>query len=81
MATKATKTVKEPVGHQRTGKRKSSVARVLLRPRKGTEGKIRVNDRSFEDYFPRPTSRRLIMQPLELTQTAGQYDIQVNVHG
>ena len=65
----------------RVGKRKSSVARVYLRPRTGDAGKIRVNNRSFEEYFPRPTSRMLIMQPLELTNTVGQYDIYVNVFG
>lgn len=65
----------------RTGKRKSSIARVYLRPRASEVGQIRVNDRSFEDYFPRPTARMLIMQPLELTSTVGQYDVYVNVMG
>ena len=78
---KAAKTTIETPMHQHSGKRKSSVARILVRPRKGTEGTIRINNRSFEDYFPRPTSRMLIMQPLELTQTVGQYDITVKVHG
>ncbi len=63
------------------GKRKNAVARVYLRPRSGENGVIRVNDRSFEDYFPRPTARMLIMQPLELTQTVGRFDISVNVAG
>lgn len=66
--------------HQ-VGKRKSSVARVYVRPRAGENGVIRVNDRSFEDYFPRPTARMMIMQPLELTSTVGRYDIYVNVKG
>ena len=66
--------------HQ-VGKRKNAIARVYIRPRAGDEGVIRVNGRSFEDYFPRPTSRMLIMQPLELTSTAGRYDIAVNVRG
>lgn len=65
----------------RVGKRKNAIARVYLRPRAGDEGVIRVNDRSFEDYFPRPTSRMLIMQPLELTAMVGRFDILVNVHG
>jgi len=65
----------------RIGKRKSSVARVYLRPRKGSSGQIFVNGRTFEDYFPRPTSRLLIMQPLELTSCVGEYDIFVNVKG
>ena len=64
-----------------TGKRKSAVARVYLKPRAGETGVIRVNKRSFENYFPRPTSRRLIMQPLELVQVDGQYDIMVSVFG
>src|SRR5262249_35463969 len=63
------------------GKRKNAVARVYLRPRAGETGVIRVNDRSFEDYFPRPTARMLIMQPLELTQTVGRFDIVVTCHG
>lgn len=66
---------------QAVGKRKTSVARVYVRPRVGETGVIRVNGRSFEDFFPRPTARMLIMQPLELTGTAGQYDILVNVYG
>src|SRR4051812_23366912 len=63
------------------GKRKNGVARVYLRPRAGDTGVIRVNDRSFEDYFPRPTSRLIIMQVLELTATVGRFDIYVNVAG
>lgn len=65
----------------RVGKRKNAIARVYLRPRTGETGAIRVNGRSFEDYFPRPTSRMIIMQPLELTQTVGRFDIVVNVMG
>jgi small subunit ribosomal protein S9 len=63
------------------GKRKNAIARVYLRQRAGETGVIRINDRSFEDYFPRPTARMLIMQPLELTQTVGRFDIKINVHG
>lgn len=70
----------EKQSHQ-VGKRKTSVARVYLRPRAAAQGVIRVNGRSFEDYFPRATSRMLIMQPLELTQTVGQFDIVINVCG
>ena len=66
---------------QTVGRRKSSVARVYIRERSGEAGQIRVNGRSFEDYFPRPTARMLIMQPLELTKTEGQYDIYINVFG
>jgi small subunit ribosomal protein S9 len=65
----------------RVGKRKSAIARVYLRSRASETGMIRVNGRSFEDYFPRPSSRLIIMQPLELTQTVGRFDIHVNVMG
>jgi small subunit ribosomal protein S9 len=65
----------------RVGKRKNAIARVYLRPRASENGSIRINDRSFEDYFPRPTSRMLIMQPLELTSTVGRFDILINVRG
>ena len=63
------------------GKRKNAIARVYLRPRAGETGVIRVNDRSFEDYFPRGASRLIILQVLELTQTVGRFDIKVNVRG
>jgi len=61
-----------------TGRRKTAVARVLLMP---GEGKIVVNGRAWEQYFPRPTSRMIILQPFELTQTLGRYDVVANVHG
>ena len=63
------------------GKRKNAIARVYLRARAGETGVIRINDRSFEEYFPRPTARMLIMQPLELTETVGRFDIKINVKG
>lgn len=65
----------------KVGKRKNAIARVYLRPRAGDTGSIRINDRSFEDYFPRPTARMLIMQPLQLTDTVGRFDIKINVMG
>jgi small subunit ribosomal protein S9 len=61
-----------------TGRRKTSVARVWIRP--GT-GRVVVNRRSFEDYFPRETLRMIIAQPLHVTNTSGQFDILVNVSG
>jgi small subunit ribosomal protein S9 len=61
-----------------TGKRKTTIARVWLRP---GQGKIEVNKRAFDDYFPRETLRMTIMQPLELTNTVGQFDVYVNVKG
>ena len=61
-----------------TGRRKTSVARVWLRPGPGA---IRVNRRNFEDYFPRETLRMIICQPLTLTNTLGQFDATINVGG
>jgi small subunit ribosomal protein S9 len=61
-----------------TGRRKTSVARVWLRPGQGT---ITVNRRAFEAYFPRETLRMMICQPLQLTNTLGQFDVWVNVGG
>jgi small subunit ribosomal protein S9 len=61
-----------------TGKRKSAVARVQLL---SGSGQITVNSRQLDDYFGRPTSRMIIQQPFEVTGTAGQYDVSVNVRG
>jgi small subunit ribosomal protein S9 len=61
-----------------TGRRKTSVARVWLRPGVGS---IVVNRRPFEDYFPRETLRMMICQPLQLTSTLGQFDALINVGG
>ncbi len=61
-----------------TGRRKDAVARVRMKP---GNGKIEVNSRPVEQYFGRKTSLMVIRQPLELTQTTGQFDIFVNVCG
>jgi small subunit ribosomal protein S9 len=61
-----------------TGRRKTSVARVFLRP---GQGRIVVNRRPFDDYFPRETLRLIVTQPLELTGTTSQLDVLVNVGG
>ena len=61
-----------------TGRRKSSTARVFLR--KGT-GNIVINDRAIDEFFGRETSRMIVRQPLELTQTAEQFDVKVTVEG
>ena len=61
-----------------TGKRKTAVARVRLL---SGAGKVVVNERSLEDYFGRPTSRMIVHQPLELTNTTGQFDVIANVCG
>jgi small subunit ribosomal protein S9 len=65
----------------RVGKRKTAIARVYLRPKKGEQAQIVVNGRTFENYFPRATSRMLIMQPFELTQTLDMFDCVINVCG
>ena len=61
-----------------TGRRKTSIARVWLKP---GVGNILVNRRPFEEYFPRETLRMVICQPLQLTSTLGQFDALVNVGG
>jgi small subunit ribosomal protein S9 len=61
-----------------TGRRKTSTARVYLRP--GT-GEFRVNRKTFEEYFPNQALRMIIRQPLTLTDTANKFDIVVNVAG
>ncbi len=61
-----------------TGRRKTSVARVFLRPGKG---RITINHRTLEEYFGRETARMIVMQPFDLTQTGGSLDIDVNVTG
>jgi small subunit ribosomal protein S9 len=61
-----------------TGKRKSSIARVWLKP---GAGNIVINNKSLDDYFGRETSKMVVKQPLELTETVGKYDINVTVRG
>ena len=61
-----------------TGRRKESVARVRLLLGPGT---ILVNDRSYEEYFPRETLRLAIRSPLLLTHQLGKYNVVVNVEG
>ena len=61
-----------------TGRRKSSVARVYLRPGKGN---ISVNKQSIEEYFDRATLRMVLRQPLELVNLTENFDIIVNVCG
>ncbi len=61
-----------------TGRRKSSVARVFMK--RGT-GKIVINGRAIDQYFHRETGRMIARQPLEVTNNASAFDIQVNVDG
>ena len=61
-----------------TGRRKSSSARVFLRPGKGD---IKINQRTLEDYFPRETAGMIIRQPLEAVEMLNKFDIYVTVVG
>ena len=61
-----------------TGRRKDSVARVRLVP---GNGKITVNGKDVDQYIPFPNLVKDLKQPLTLTETDGQYDVQVNVNG
>ncbi len=61
-----------------TGRRKSSTARVFLRPGKGD---IIINNHSIDRYFGRPTARMLVRQPLELVELTDKFDIMVTVKG
>lgn len=70
--------IQQPDQWHAVGRRKAAVARIYLRP--GT-GKITVNGRAFEDYFPRPSSRMQILQPYEVTETVDQFDMLINVRG
>jgi len=61
-----------------TGRRKSSVARVILAS--GT-GEININNKSLDEYFGRETTRMIVRQPLELLDILSKFDVRVNVHG
>lgn len=61
-----------------TGRRKTSTARVYLR---AGAGEVKINRKSFEQYFPNETLRMIIRQPLQLTETTTKFDILVNVTG
>ena len=61
-----------------TGKRKTSVARVILRP---GDGATWFNGRTLEEYFPRDLHRRMVLAPLKVAGVEGTYDLRVRVHG
>ncbi len=61
-----------------TGRRKSSVARVIL---SNGKGEFIINGRTFEDYIPSAATRLDVLQPLALTESEGKYDVTVNVSG
>lgn len=61
-----------------TGRRKTAIARVWVRP---GEGKFMINERTDEHYFSRPTARMVMRQPFEEVSLLGQYDVVVTVKG
>jgi small subunit ribosomal protein S9 len=61
-----------------TGRRKTSVARVFLRPGKGD---IKVNNRAFENYFPTESARAMVRQPLAATETVDKFDLLILADG
>ena len=61
-----------------TGRRKTSTARVYLRP---GAGEVVVNRKPFDTYFPNETLRMIIRQPLQLTETTAKFDLLINVSG
>ncbi len=66
------------VDYYGTGRRKSSTARVHLRP---GSGKIQDNDRTIDEYFPNEELKMIIKQPLSLTETVEHFDINIHVDG
>ena len=68
----------QPAQYQGTGKRKTSVARVILRP---GDGATWFNGRTLEEYFPRDAHRRMVVAPLRVAGVEGTYDLRVRVHG
>ena len=68
----------EQAQYQGTGKRKTSVARVILRPGDGTTW---INGRTLEEYFPRATAQRNIREPLETVGYEARMDVVASLHG
>src|SRR3972149_6625668 len=66
------------IAYKATGRRKTSVARVSM---VSGQGRIDVNKKPLDSYFPRPTLRMMIRQPLELSGMAGKYDISAIITG
>lgn len=63
---------------QTVGRRKTSTARVLLRPGSGS---MSINGRELAEYFPRPTLQTRVTEPLTVSEMEGQYDVMVRVRG
>ena len=68
----------EKVQHIATGRRKNSIARVRIM---SGDGKIQINKRPFEDYFPRESNRLIIMQPIETASMVSKIDVFANCNG
>jgi small subunit ribosomal protein S9 len=66
------------VQHLGTGRRKRSVARVILRP---GEGAIKINGRTFENYFPTESARAMVRQPLAAAEMIDKFDIVILTDG
>ncbi|MEI8356608.1 MAG: 30S ribosomal protein S9 [Deltaproteobacteria bacterium] len=66
------------ISYYGTGKRKSSIARVWLKP---GSGKITINNKDLDNYFGRETSKMVVLQPLEITENVGKYDVFATVKG
>lgn len=66
------------ISYNATGRRKTSIASVIMSPGKGA---ITVNKLDVDKYFPRPTLRMMIRQPLELTGTSGKFDVKAKIIG
>lgn len=75
----ATKKIKKKVQYLGTGRRKKAIARVRLIP--DGSGSLVINKRSLDEYFGLDTLKYIVNQPLELTGTAGKFDVIVNVKG
>jgi small subunit ribosomal protein S9 len=70
--------VSEIAQYRGTGKRKTSVARVILRP---GEGAWWINGRTLEEYFPRPTQRTTASAPLRVAGVEGRFDVRARIDG
>jgi small subunit ribosomal protein S9 len=70
--------VSQVAQYRGTGKRKTSVARVILRP---GDGVTWFNGRTIEEYFPRESQRSMALAPLRVADLLGKYDVRVRVHG
>ena len=71
-------TTQAPLTWAATGRRKNAVARVILQP---GNGRITVNKRTVEDYFPVAKLRLILAEPLEAVNSVGQFDLAVTVRG